>query len=76
MTECLKQVEQEFIDMLNPTYNNIKAKGRDYKGYYKKYDNQICFYNGESLTFCALSGRFRIAGIKHARLEAKKYLIK
>ena len=29
MEEYLKQVEQEFIDMLNPTYNNYRAKGLD-----------------------------------------------
>lgn len=27
--EYLKQVEQEFIEMLNPTYNNYRAKDRD-----------------------------------------------
>lgn len=27
MPECLKQVEQEFIDMLHPTYNDRHAKG-------------------------------------------------
>lgn len=29
MPEHLKQVEQEFIEMLNPTYNNANAKGFD-----------------------------------------------
>lgn len=29
MEECLKQVEQEFIDMLHPAYNNIRANGKD-----------------------------------------------
>lgn len=29
MPEYLKQVEQEFIEMLNPTYNNNRAKGID-----------------------------------------------
>ena len=40
-----------------------------------KYDNQLCFYNGELLTLCALSTRFRKAGIPHPTLEAKKYLL-
>ena len=31
MPECLKQVEQEFIEMLSPTYNNYNAKGLDVK---------------------------------------------
>ena len=29
MPEYLKQVEQEFIDLLHPTYNSIYAKGRN-----------------------------------------------
>lgn len=29
MPEYLTQVEQEFIDMLHPTYNNKNAKGKD-----------------------------------------------
>ena len=40
-----------------------------------KYDNQLCIYNGELLTLCALSTRFRKAGIPHPVLEAKKYLL-
>ena len=41
-----------------------------------KYDNQLCFYNGEILTLAALASRFRRAGIEHYTQEAKKYLIK
>ena len=41
----------------------------------KKYDNQLCCYNNEILTLCALSMRFRRAGIPHSTTEAKKYLI-
>ena len=40
-----------------------------------KYDNQLCNYNGETLTLHALSDRFRRRGIDHPTLEAKKYLI-
>ena len=46
------------------------------KEYHKEYNNQLCFYNGETLTLCALSMRFRSQGIDHPVLEAKKYLIK
>ena len=42
----------------------------------KQYNNQLCFFNGETLTLCALSTRFRRRGIPHPTLEAKKYLIK
>lgn len=37
MPEYLKQVEQEFIEMLRPTYNNYRAKGFDDKEYSKGY---------------------------------------
>lgn len=33
MPEYLTQVEQEFIDMLKPTYNNNRAKGQDIERY-------------------------------------------
>ena len=46
------------------------------KEYQKEYRNQLCFYNGEVLTLCALAARFRKAGIPHSTIEAKKYLIK
>ena len=118
MPEYLTQVEQECIEMLNPTYNNYNAKGWDVerrkevlkeyqqsekgkevrkkyeqsekgkeakkkyeqsekgKEAKKKYNNQLCFYNGETLTLCALKMRFQYAGIPHATIEAKKYLLK
>ena len=84
----LKETEQQFIEMLKPTYNNRNANGLDierYKEYnksdkYKKskkeYQNQLCFYNGETITLNALRMRFYKAGIPHPTQEAKKYLIK
>lgn len=41
MPEYLKDVEQEFIGMLHPTYNDRRSKGRDverYKEYQKEYN--------------------------------------
>lgn len=88
MPECLKQVEQEFIDMLNPTYNERRSKDHDNKEaarkYFKtdkgkealkKYQNQICSYNGKLVKLSILASRFYRAGIKHPTLEAKKYLL-
>ena len=40
-----------------------------------KYDNQLCFYNGEKLTLHALYQRFWKQGIPHPTAEAKKYLL-
>ena len=41
-----------------------------------KYHNQLCCYNGETLTLNALSARFRRAGIAHPTIEANKYILK
>ena len=134
----LKEKEQQFIEKLKPTYNQMNAKGlnverykeyqkeyeksdkrkkqkkeyeksdkrkerkkeynkeyqksdkfKEYqKEYYKsdkgkeslkkankKYQNQLCCFNGETLTLGALSKRFQRAGIPHPNIEAKKYLI-
>ena len=112
----LKEMEQQFIELLKPTYNNRRANGlnverykeyqkeyqkeydktdkyKEYKKQYQKqyqktdrykethkkaknkYDNQLCFYNGETLTLCALRERFKRKGIPHPTIEAKKYLL-
>ena len=80
--EQLKEKEQQFIEMLKPTYNDIRANGRDIERYKEtnrkscnKYKHQLCSYNGETLTLNALSIRFRRQGIDHPTLEAKKYLL-
>ena len=91
-TEKLKEAEQKFIETLKPTYNQMNAKGlnveryKEYKKeyeksdkrkqYHKEYKNQLCLYNGETLTLNALAIRFVKAGIPHPTQEAKKYLIK
>ena len=108
----LKEIEQQFIEALKPTYNQMNANGLDIERYketkkeyqksnkgkeshrkannkYKKsnkgkesnrkscnkYNNQLCCYNGQTLTLNALSMRFRRMGIDHCTSEAKKYLI-
>ena len=95
-TDSLKEIEQQFIETLKPTYNSNRANGWDlerYKEYEKeyrksdkgkksnkkarnKYQNQLCCYNGETLTLHALVQRFIRAGLAHSTLEAKKYIIK
>ena len=74
----LKETEQQFIEKLQPTYNNHRAKGlnverinRSSKNYYSK----LCSYKGETLTLKALALRFGRSRIKHPTLEAKKYLL-
>ena len=52
-------------------------KGKEVKkAFDKKHNSQLCNYNGETLTLCALRDRFRRAGIPHPVLEAKKYILK
>ena len=94
--DSLKEMEQQFIETLNPTYNQMNANGlnverkkkynkeyqkteryKEYKRKYnKEYDNQLCCYNGETLTLNALKKRFRRRGIPNPTIEAKKYIIK
>ena len=51
-------------------------KGKEYhRKYNNKYNNQLCYYNGQTLTLNALSKRFQKAGIDHPTIEAKKYLL-
>ena len=80
--DSLKEMEQQFIETLKPTYNSNRANALDiekYKKYqkefYKEYNSQLCCYNGEVLKLCALSKRFQRAGIPHPQIEAKKYLL-
>ena len=78
----LKKTEQQFIEALNPTYNNYDENDWDTerlkesnKKASNKYKNQLCCYNSETLTLNALYMRFYRAGIEHPFIEAKKYLI-
>ena len=59
----------------NRKYKKTDKGKESHKKSSKKYDNQLCCYNSEVLTLCALSARFRRAGIPHPVLEAKKYLL-
>ena len=83
----LKETEQQFIETLKPTYNDRNANGWDiekrkkynktdkFKNYHKEYYNQLCCYNGETLTLNALSNRFWKQGLFNPTIEAKKYLL-
>ena len=56
-------------------YKKEYKKSDKYKKYMKEYQNQLCSYNGETLTLNALSTRFQRAGITHPAKEARKYLV-
>ena len=55
-------------------YKSDKGKETNKKAV-NKYQNQLCSYNGETLTLNALRMRFKKLGITHPTLEAKKYLL-
>ena len=57
-------------------YEKTDRRKEHKKEYQKEYQNQLCCYNGETLTLNALYKRFRRRGIQHPFIEAKKYLIK
>ena len=55
---------------------NKSDKGKEtYRKACNKYNNQLCCYNGQTITLCALRERFRRAGIEHPTQEANKYLL-
>ena len=56
-------------------YQKEYQKSDKCKEYKKEYQNQLCCYNGEKLTLCALAMRFRKSGVEHPQIEAKKYLL-
>ena len=65
-------------DELNK-YQKEYRKSNKFKEYQKEYNNrytnQLCCYNGQTITLNALSMRFRRMGIPHPTIEAKKYLV-
>ena len=72
----LKEREQYFIETLKPTYNNRNANGWDIERY-NKYYNQLCCYNGETLTLDALRKRFKekVYPIQHKKQRNIYYKI-
>lgn len=71
---------KEYIKTHNDKYKEYrkayyKKYYKTYKDELKKYQNQLCYYNGEALKLYTLVMRFKRAGIEHPTLEAKKYII-
>ena len=71
-----KEYQKEYQKEYRKTDKNKEYQKQYHKQYQKQYHNQLCFYNGETLTLHALVIRFSKAGIEHPTQEAKKYLIK
>ena len=66
-TDKYKEYQKEYKKSEKGKEANRKAQN--------KYYNQLCFYNGETMTLSALSTRFKRQGIQHPTAEAKKYLV-
>ena len=56
-------------------YQKSEKGKKSHKKASNKYNNQLCSYNGETLTLNVLRKRFKKLGIPHPVLEAKKYLL-
>ena len=56
-------------------YNKSDKGKESHRKSQKEYQNQLCFYNGQTITLNALSMRFRRRGISNPTVEAKKYLL-
>ena len=77
--ERYKDYQKEYQKEYQKDYQKTDKYKEYMKEYHRKYDkeyhNQLCSYNGETLTLNALSQRFSKAGIEHPNIEAKKYII-
>ena len=56
-------------------YEKTDKRKESHRKASNKYQNQLCYYNDQTISLNALSLRFRRQGIPHPTLEAKKYLI-
>lgn len=68
------QKSEKFKEYQKEYYKSERGK-ESLKKAQNKYQSQLCSYNGQTLTLCALSKRFQRAGITHPTKEAKKYLV-
>ena len=70
-----KGLNIERLKETNKKYEKSDKRKESHRKANKKYHNQLCIYNGETLTLCALITRFRRKGIINPTAEAKKYLL-
>ena len=71
-----KGLNIERLKETNKKYEKSDKRKESHRKANKKYHNQLCLYNGQTLTLNALKMRFMRKGIEHPTQEAKKYLIK
>ena len=66
---------KEYHKEYNKEYQKSEKGKESQRKAQNKYKNQLCSYNGQTITLQALRMRFLRQGIPHPVLEAKKYLI-
>lgn len=66
---------REYIRKYRQTENGKENNRKCARKSMKRYNNQLCLYDGKTLTLNALAQRFLKQGIPHPTLEAKKYII-
>ena len=75
--EEIKQYNKQWYESnkeeIKQYYDSHKEKILEQK---KEYCNQLCCYEGKTLTLNALRQRLKRQGFDHPQIEAKKYLIK
>ena len=75
-TERYKEYRKEYQKEYQKEYMKEYRKSDKWKEYQKEYRNQLCSYNGETITLNTLRTRFQRAGIENPTKEAKKYILK
>ena len=73
--ERYKETKKEYQKEYQKEYNKTEKGKKYHKKAQNKYQSQLCFYNGQTLTLNALYKRFKKLGIVHPIQEAKKYLL-
>ena len=72
MAEYYKEWYQKYKEEVSEQKKQYYVSHKQQK---KQYYNQLCCFNGETITLCALRERFKRQGIIHSTQEAKRYLI-
>ena len=68
----IERYKEHQIEYQKEYYQQNREKHKEYQN---KYNNQLCSYNGETITLTTLAKRFQKSGIAHSTAEAKKYLV-
>ena len=72
VAEYYKERYQKYKEEILEQNKQYRESHKEQK---KQYNNQLCLYNGQTLTLVALSKRFERKGISHPTIEAKRFII-